>query len=112
MNSYTKDEVIRARANLIEIATKGETITYTDFAALMGFHWNHKNPNDRRLLGQLLGEVSRQEYERGRPLLTAVVVRKNEELPGPGFRGFLDFPESDEFCETEKRRVHDFWRWR
>ncbi len=74
----------------------------------VGLQWDHKNPNDRKLIGQLLGEVSRQEYSRGRPLLTAVVVMKGEDMPGAGFRGLEGFPESDEFYETELRRVHDF----
>jgi hypothetical protein len=29
-------------------------------------------------------------------------------MPGAGFRGLEGFPESDEFYETELRRVHDF----
>ena len=112
MMGYSREDLIRARAALIEVATRHETITYTDFATRIGLQWNHKNPNDRKLMGQLLGEVSRQEYERGRPLLTAVVVRKGEDVPGPGFRGLEGFPESDEFYETELRRVRDFWAWR
>ena len=112
MNGYTQDDLIRVRAALTEIATRRKTITYTDLANRVGLKWDHKNPNDRKLIGQLLGEVSRQEYSRGRPLLTAVVVRKGEDMPGPGFRGLEGFPESDEFYETELRRVHDFWEWR
>ena len=49
--------------------------------------------NDRRLhhkseaMVDLLGEISAEEHAVGRPLLSAVVVRKDEALPipGPGF---------------------------
>lgn len=112
MQGYTRDDVVHVRALLVEVATRGETITYTELAKRAGLTWDHKNSNDRKLIGQLLGEVSVQEYSRGRPLLTAVVVRKGEDLPGPGFWGLQDFPQTTEFCETEQRRVHDFWAWR
>ena len=92
MNGYTKKDVIHVRALLIEEATHGRTITYTDLAALAGLPWSHKNPQDRKLLGKLLGEISHQEYLRGRPMLTAIVVRKGQGMPGPGFWGFEGFP--------------------
>lgn len=111
MKNYSPKDAIRARALLVEVASERGTITYSELAQRLGFQWNHRNPNDRRLIGELLGEVSLQEYVRGRPLLTAVVLRKGGDMPGPGFRGLLDFPESDEFCVTEIRRVHDFWAW-
>lgn len=112
MKPPTLEDLVRCRAVLVEVATRQETISYTDFAGRANLQWDHTNPNDRKLIGELLGAVSRQEYACGRPLLTAVVVRKGEEFPGRGFRGLEGFPESDEFVQTELRRVHDFWRWR
>lgn len=112
MNPHSIDDLCRVRAILVEVATKQDTITYTALAQRAGLQWNHANPNDRKLIGELLGAVSSQEYDRGRPLLTAVVLRKGEDVPGPGFRGLEGFPESDEFVQTELKRVHDFWRWR
>ena len=32
--------------------------------------------------------------------------------PGPGFLGLAGFPQTEEFWETELKRVHDFWAWR
>lgn len=115
MQDYGADELMRVRGVLVEVATRQETISYTDLADRARLDWNHKSARDRELLGQLLGEVSREEYERGRPLLTAIVVRKGEEVPGPGFgvmtKG-LALPTSEEFWSAELRRVHEFWRWR
>jgi|SRR5579863_1349574 len=112
MTGYTKDDLIRVRSHLIGVASRRETITYTDLTTAVGIPWSHRNPNDRKLIGELLGEISKQEYERGRPMLTAIVVQKGVDYPGPGFYGFLDFPPNDEFCRTELRRVHDYWEWR
>lgn len=109
---YDIDQLINVRSILIEVATRGDTIAYSDLATRAGLAFNHKLANDRRVFGLLLGDVSKQEYGRGRPLLTAVVVRKGEGKPGPGFLGLEGFPETEEFWETELKRVHDFWAWR
>lgn len=113
MTDYDTDQLIRVRAILIEVASQEDgTISYSDLAKRAGLQFNHRLANDRRVFGLLLGDVSRQEYARGRPLLTAVVVRKGEGKPSPGFMGLEGFPETEEFWETELKRVHDFWVWR
>ena len=38
-----------------------------------------------REVGQLLGEISEWEHNHGRPLLSAVVIRKDTGMPGEGF---------------------------
>jgi hypothetical protein len=111
MAPHTREDLIRVRAILIEVASRGRHITYQDLARRARLRWNHASARDRRLLGSLLGAVSHHEYSHGRPMLTAIVVRKDNKLPGKGFWGFEDFPVSREFCDSERKRVHDFWLW-
>ncbi len=115
MRNYTTSDLIRVRAVLVDVASRGHKITYTDLAQRAALAWKHQITRDRNLLGQLLGEVSKQEYERGRPLITAVVVYKGSGVPGPGFyvmTGGLALPKTRAFWTSELRRVHDFWAWR
>lgn len=112
MDGYSKDQLIAVRAELIRLASKRRTVNYSTLAKRLKLDWTHRNPNDRRLLGEMLGEVSVQEYRRGRPMLTAIVVRKDTDMPGTGFRGLEGFPTSDEFWVAEKKRVFDYWAWR
>lgn len=115
MKNYTVDELIHVRAVLIDVATRQETITYGALAQRAKLAWSNQVARDRKLLGQLLGEVSKQEYERGRPLITAVVVYKGSGVPGPGFYQMTDalaLPRSHQFWASELRRTHDFWSWR
>jgi hypothetical protein len=109
---YSQDDLIKALGELIIIATMGQTIQYAELAQLVGLTWNHRNRNDRKTIGQFLGRISCQEYAQGRPLLTAIVVRKKDREPGGGFFGLEGFPKSKIFWKTEKKRVHDFWMWR
>jgi hypothetical protein len=72
------------RAQLIDTARRQKTVSYTDV---------EKKVNDPRLrskseaMDELLGEISGDEHKAGRPLLSAIVVRKDKSLPipGPGF---------------------------
>lgn len=74
-----------ARAYLIEAAGRQRYVFYKD----VDDHFK-----DRRLhykseaMVDLLGEISAEEHAAGRPLLSAVVVRNDLELPIPG-RGFF-----------------------
>lgn len=109
--TYTKDDLIKVREVLVGVASHRNRISYKDLAAQAGLNWNYKNPKDRNDLSQLLYEVSDQEYKRGRPLITAVVVRGDTKAPGKGFLGLQGFPATTEFWEIELKRVHDFWEW-
>ncbi len=108
---YTKSDLIKVREILVGVASHRATISYKDLAARAGLAWNHRSPNDRKDFGRLLGEVSHAEYAKGRPLLTAVVVRDDTGEPGKGFLGLEGFPKTREFWETEFKRVKDFWAW-
>jgi hypothetical protein len=109
--NYAKNDLVRVRGILVEVASRRERITYTELANRAQLTWNHRSKADRAAFGRLLGEVSSAEYARGRPLLTAVVVRKDTREPGTGFLGLEDFPKTREFWLIELKRVQDFWAW-
>lgn len=69
-------------------------------------------------LGHLLGEISEDEHEHHRPMLSAVVVGKGGQ-PGPGFYSLgrqLErlvgdgVPTETSFWETEKEAVYSTWK--
>ena len=114
MTGYSKSHLIRIRAILVEVATRRQTITYSALAKRARLKWNHKVSHDRLMIGALLGDISNEEYARGRPLLTAVVVQKKTGRPGLGFQGLVllkGFPSTPHFWDIELKRAHDFWAW-
>ncbi len=67
------------REKLIWVAEHKETIAYSDVARIADL------PVRDRGLFQILDDISTHEHKAGRPLLTAVVVRKGDGMPGAGF---------------------------
>jgi hypothetical protein len=70
---------------LVATARVGKTMTYTEAGEIVGL--SMRNPHHRRLLGQHLGVISAFEVDRGRPMLSAVVVQKGlgQKRTGTGF---------------------------
>jgi hypothetical protein len=63
---------------------KGQpTITYSKIAPLANLDMD--NPSHRDEIGQLLGEISKYEHSQQRPLLSAVVIHQDNNMPGQGF---------------------------
>ena len=107
-----KEEV---RVVLVLHAKKGETITYKDLAArvkVMGLFPYSSH------LHNLLGEISREEDEAGRGMLSVLVVRQKERLPGERFFALAaeefgrDTSDPEAFWHQEKARVCTAWRGR
>lgn len=103
-----KDE---ARTILIGYAKQKDTITYSELA--QEIHSFHFEPHDFRLFG-LIGEISTEESDAGRGMLSAVVVLKDEGMPGPGFFVLakkLGFDTRDQvaFWTKELKRVYAAW---
>ena len=73
----SKARAIRER--LVEVAQHRDTIFYSDVARLADLH------RHSIALFRLLDDISTHEHKAGRPLLTAVVVRKQDNMSGPGF---------------------------
>lgn len=117
--SPTYDLVYNA---LIAAARNRRLLTYGDLAEIMKLPktGNHMG----RQTGQICGEISEDEVRQGRPMLSALVVRrtmKASKFPGPGFficareLGRLaptdDTPESQRhFWEGERQRVYAAWQ--
>lgn len=100
---------------LIQIARKKETITYGEIAEMMPNIPKRGNYMSREV-GQLSGEISQYEHLRGRPLLSAVVVRGDKKMPGEGFfdmgreLGMLqEGTDERSFWERELDEVYDTW---
>lgn len=99
---------------LKEIAGAGSLITYQNVADLVGLDMH--NPGDRAILSQLLDDINAEEVTvHGRPMLSAVVVRKDESIPGPGFfecarkLGRYTAGAEDTFYCEELRQVYVAW---
>ena len=98
---------------LREVARKQTTIHYQEIAPMLGLRM--EDPADRVRIGQILGEISKQEHNAGRPMLSAVVTHKGDERPGTGFfelaqeLGRVGGMDSETFFIRELKRVHDCW---
>ncbi len=99
---------------LKRVAKGQRTICYGPVAHMVGL-----DLSDYVQLNQLsawLGEISTHEHRAGRPMLSAVVVATETNMPGIGFfklarelgvyRGVDDLA----FFVGELRRVHAFWK--
>ena len=87
-------------------------ITYSDLAArLRSITIGYHDP----AMDYLLTQVSTEEHDAARPLLSAVVLHIDDGRPGKGFYDLareLSFDVSDReaFWVSEFRRVTDYWR--
>jgi hypothetical protein len=100
---------------LISVAKRGKQnnrqgiVFYGKIMDMIGL--DREDPHDREyVLGNMLGAISEHEKEKGRPLLSAIVVRKDGKMPGLGFYGFNDTNLSDNnFWVNEIKKVWDYW---
>ena len=99
---------------LRRVAKDGSITRYSDIAPLA--HLDMDSPEDRNCIADILDDISRSEHDAGRPLLSAVVIRKDTNIPGQGFFNLaksLRLPGADDdvlFWVKEVQRVHDHWR--
>ena len=99
---------------LCEVARKGVVARYSEVAPVVGL--DMANPADRDRISILLDEISRHEHELGHPMLSAVVIHKDDNMPGNGFfalaQGLGLFRGGDRFQYflEELKRVHVHWR--
>jgi hypothetical protein len=92
-------------------------ITYEGVARLTGLPQRGAAMGGQ--VGHLVGEISEDEVNAGRPMLSAVVVEKNTGLPGLGFfklaTDLKQFSgkthnQRKSFLAKEKRKLYDFWK--
>jgi len=100
--------------HLIAIARDGGYTRYGQIAPMLGL--DMANPADREQISVLLDEISTHENKNNRPLLSAVVIHQQDNIPGNGFFELaqrlqvFDGGDRLRFFIEELRRVHDFWR--
>ena len=101
-----------ARNAMIRIARRGVTMSYSDL--VLRIESCTLEPHDQRL-AHMLGEISTEEDEAGRGLLTVVVVHKTGDMkPGSGFfklakqRG-RDVSDTDRCWVEELNKVYKAW---
>lgn len=97
---------------LTDVAKARGRITYSDLAPqIRAIAFEHDDPR----FWHLLGEVSVDEMNKGRGMLSAIVVHKHGDMrPGPGFYDLAKrlgkkVGEVDRFWLAEFNRVHDVW---
>ena len=102
-----------ARQILIRHAREGRPIFYSKLTREMkAIPLDPHEPP----LGQLLGEISREEHAAGRGMLSVLVVHKNgDQMPGPGFFTLAlelgeQFSEKKEFWVRQFKKVIACWR--
>ena len=105
------------REEMIHFARMRGLVNYEVLAHTVGL------PTERymlqNLLPKLLGQISTDECAAKRPMLSAIVIRKDKKVPGDGFfklaqdLGFLETgatrAESTEFWKQEKEDVFREW---
>jgi hypothetical protein len=106
-----------AYSMLLDAARYRGILTYKGIALATGLPTSGNAMGDA--VGRLLVEISSNEVEQNRPMLSALVVMKATGLPGPGFFRFArnlkklqSESESDEhkFWKDERDRVYAEWR--
>jgi hypothetical protein len=77
-----------------------------------------EKPVDREEIRRILSAISTYEHDQGRPFLSAIVVRKQDNIPGEGFfqlaRSLGLFGGNDRvaFFRREVAKVHEIWKMR
>ena len=107
-------EFFKVYCKLIKTAQKRETIYYKDVAQIMGLPTQGEHM--AKETGWMLGEISENEHNHGRALLSAVVVRKDIKMPGEGFSklarqlGKLAQGQNEQtFWQNELQDVYNTW---
>jgi hypothetical protein len=108
-------ELERLRDLLIADARAGRVLNYGPIGKL--FDLNMDNPQHRIRIGEMLGDVSREEVEQGRPMLSSIVVQTDTDLPGHGFFRLghelgLVQPAEDEMSFAVRQMKAVFVHWR
>lgn len=80
----------------------GASIAYSELLAKLPAPWCFIEPHDPRV-GDLCGRISQRSYERGRGLLSVLIVHKTGDMmPGKGF-----FDLAEELGLMRRRRTPD-----
>ncbi len=100
----------KMREAMVAAARRNGTISHSGLAERIGFPLHHRSPHFHSLLDQ----ISRDEHEAGRGMLSAAVARKRDNIPGDGFFKLAkslghQFDDGRAFWNQELKRVHRAW---
>ena len=107
------DSEAKVYEKIVNAAKNEGVVTYTEVASCAGINTNWDCW--RWKIRAILDTISRREHRNGRPLLSAVVVRKNEGTPGAGFfklakeLGRCNGSDDLECWSKELHRVYAYW---
>src|SRR3954447_24569776 len=76
-----------AKNYLIYVARKRTVVTYQELITDNRLAFNLDFAQDRGAIGQLLGDISRDEVQEGRPPISVVVITAHNLIPSSGFYG-------------------------
>jgi hypothetical protein len=68
---------------LLRVARSQQVVNYSDVGSLAGL--NMDSPEDTNRIADILDGIGRAEHRAGKPLLSAVVIRRDRNMPGAGF---------------------------
>lgn len=104
---------------LVETAKRNNIISYQTLSNECSLGLDMADISHRNKLADIIGTISHEENENGRPLLSVVVIRSDSNQPGNGFfnlatelelyGGSRDDLNRLEFSTMELRRCHDYW---
>jgi hypothetical protein len=108
------------RNKLIELARLKTPWSYSTLNDQLQLGLNFKNGYDRELIGEWLGEISVHEYERGRPLLSAIIIHEGPDREqGNGFYKLCetlynipwqDIKKDISFELERMKECYEFWK--
>lgn len=108
------------RLKLIELARAKTPWSYSQLNEQLQLGLNFKNPYDRELIGEWLGEVSVYEDKNDRPLLSAQIIHKSSDREqGDGFYklceeiygiGWKTLKADKDFELNEMKKCYSFWK--
>jgi hypothetical protein len=126
-----KDKKDSVRKKLIEVAKRGETITYGELMKEVKIPRGGRKPEIG--IGGVVGQISEDEHCEGRPRLSAIAVRTHSRRkncpqghPGGGFFGLEGIPpefirprdhsnliltsREKQFVKQEQEKVWNYWK--
>ncbi len=107
------EETQTMREELLKAAKSRNVVNYSDVAPSVGL--NMELAHDRNQIARILDGISQAEHEAGRPLLSAVVIRIDKNMPGNGFfalarrLGLHRAGDKFDYWSEELKRVYDHW---
>ena len=108
-----EDKAEAIRQHLIEVARAKNLTTYTEAGNWVGLDMAWEVA--RIQIAQLLDSINEDEIDQGRPMLSSLVIYKDEGRPGSGFfkcargLGKLVGNNEDSFWAKEVKAVHEWW---